>query len=211
MEERDDGEDGGGVSPTRGFWSEIFKMGNRPTKSVTQNFPTANKPLFLSQKVNTKAAIAEVEVNAPPHARRLAALLLTKVIKSFSWLMATSPPPWGARLMQVLFSSRGDAAPLWWVSSHARPSGRVIEPSRAFELKPKISKSWNLTLKCLRQWGQQNSSTLLHSGFVSRRTVIGLLLSVCFFEKITYFIKTEQVFTGHGGSRSFLLTARGSW
>lgn len=50
--------------------------------------------LFLGYKVNSKAPWKGnvIEVNAPHRAQWFTMLLLTKVIKSFSWLMATSPP-----------------------------------------------------------------------------------------------------------------------
>lgn len=54
------------------------------------------KLLFLCYKVNLRAPWKGnvIEVNSPHRARWFTTLLLTKVIKSFSWLMATSPP-WG--------------------------------------------------------------------------------------------------------------------
>lgn len=50
--------------------------------------------LFSSYKVTLRAAWKGnvIEVNAPHQAQWFTMLLLTKVIKSFSWLMATSPP-----------------------------------------------------------------------------------------------------------------------
>lgn len=170
----------------------ILKWCKQPSKSISQNFPTEKWPLFLSQKVWMKAATAEseVEVNVPPRAWRLATLLLTKVIKSFSWLMATSPPPGGLGSCKCSSHPEGDGSALMTFFARRHRLG-VDEPSKAFQLKAELLKSWNLTIKSFRWWGQGNSCLFMHCGFVSIRAIIG---SRCFFLKIT-----EQVATGQCG------------
>lgn len=199
---------GGGRNsfPSKGFWSENFKMGKQPSKSISRNFQTAKWPVFLSEKVNMKAAWAEseVEVNAPPHAWWLAALLLTKVIKSFPWLMATSPPPGGFGLCKCFSHPEGSYSALMsFFTRHDRLG--VDEPSKAIQLNPKLSKSWNLTLKRFRWWCQGNSCSFVDSGFVSSCAVFGSLWSLCdLLSKNNISFETKRVLTGQCRSGDIL-------
>lgn len=91
------------------------------TESKTSAKNSSQKLLFSGYKVNLKAPWKGnvIEVNAPHRAQWFTTLLLTKVIKSFSWLMATSPP-WGesksvADACAVLIF--GDITLIWFIYS----------------------------------------------------------------------------------------------
>lgn len=128
-----------------------------PESKIWAKTSSLQKLLYLSHKVNLKAIVKEdvVEVNAPSRAQWLTTLLLTKVIKSFSWLMATSPPRGEAKALADAYAALilRDIALIWLIYSHTTTvwDNHSIRTKAHFHNQCNENSSWNMYVKKQQQ------------------------------------------------------------